>query len=175
MEGFLKHTTMPVAPSDPAPPLPCPGPRSTSLCLMVSAMVPVYSVGFLIAALFNVFFMISSGFLLNTTHMPPFLLPFKYMYVASARPLHRLGIVAESQVSHVTTLLPPTSPLSALLTPPTALSHHRSIFRYNLNVLLTLDLHDRKFDCSKAYVNKGTPSLCLPEGDMYLDSKVSGA
>lgn len=52
---------------------------STSLCLMVSAMVPVYSIGFLVAALFNVFFMISSGFLLNTSHMPPFLLPFKYM------------------------------------------------------------------------------------------------
>lgn len=35
--------------------------------------------GFLIAALFNVFFMISSGFLLDTYSMPPGLLPFKYM------------------------------------------------------------------------------------------------
>jgi hypothetical protein len=59
---------------------------STSLCLAVSAMVPVYSVGFLIAALFNVFFMIASGFLLNTQDIPLYLVPFKYMYVAT--PVH---------------------------------------------------------------------------------------
>lgn len=44
----------------------------------------------------------------------------------------------------------------------------RSIFRYNLNVLLTLDLHDREFTCT---MDPTAKRACLPNGDVYLDSK----
>lgn len=98
---------------------------STSLCMFVSSFVPVYSVGFLIAAILNVFFMVSSGFLLNTDQIPIFLLPFKY----------------------------------------------GSIFRYSLEGLLYLELHNRRFNCNLAEHILSDPTICVSSGDYYLQAK----
>jgi ATP-binding cassette, subfamily G (WHITE), member 2 len=98
---------------------------STSLCMLVSSAVSVYSIGFLVAALFNVFFMISSGFLLSTSQIPAYMLPFKYL----------------------------------------------SIFRYNLENLLILELQGRTFRCPGPMEMMERPALCVPTGDMYLDAK----